>query len=162
MDITKDFPIVLVKNIELKISSAFSINSYLEQNGAKFGSIVNGMNDENFALENDFYGNINFCIFKMKENIYSTTSFLRQARFEGYLLTGVKGIASILLKPEELLFIDSWLLSPHKILEYCEKWTDGIPYLGIGKDKDYSLHFSNHSVNDLRSGMYILLAESVQ
>lgn len=160
MDIIKKYSLTLVATIESHVDSGFSIDSYLETNAKLFSSVVNGMNDENFKLEDDFEGNIAFSIFKMNDEIDETPLFLQDAKEQGYIFTGVKGIASILLQSKAFSYMDSWILSPHKIAEPSKAYSNGMPYLSKAtKSGAYLLHYSNNSVNNLRAGMYILLAK---
>lgn len=161
MELIEKYSLELEVQFRLNIQPGFSINEFITRYRDKLSSVTNGMDDKNFPLEKDFDGEIDFCIFRMRKKICPTYKFLSDAKNEGYIFTGVKGVASLFLTHLNELPEDSWILSPNRTLSVEDHWeASAIPYLDH-KPSHTNLHHSNHSVSDLRAGMYILLGKKV-
>ncbi len=161
MNLLERYSLECIKNITLRVEPGFSINEFIEKHGKNLRSITNGVNDQNFPLEQDFEGKIDFFIFKVKQEICPTYKFLLEAKDEGYILTGVKGIALLFLNNNKELPKDSWILSPNRILSLEDYWKHAaVPYF-VSENNEGHLNSSNHSVTHIPDRMYIVLGKKI-
>lgn len=155
MKIEEKHNVRLIKTIPVFAEVGFSIDSFKREHGDKLGSISNGMEDNMFALEEDFSGTTVLNLFQCNKTV-DTQQFLSDAVAMHYFVTGVKGLALLFLQNKSQL-PEEWILSPCK-LHYSKKaFEDNIPYLGTLKNRKRCLHHSTHSVGEISKNHYILL-----
>lgn len=152
----KELPLILTKRLISTLPEQFSVDQFIMNNKAILGTICNGVDDKNFPLTHSCAGETQLLIFQAVEDIETRPALLSIIK-EGFLLTGFKGIASLIKDHAGKIPVENWILSPNRLIEASDKWqTSGIPYLSAGHT---DIKYSNHSINYIQSGRYLLLGK---
>jgi hypothetical protein len=149
----RNLPLIVIAQFTSILPEHFSIDEFIVNEKMRIGTACNGMNDKNFPLKHECQGAMNLFIFKTTTDM-ETRPALRQIAEDGWIFTGVKGIASLIMEHIKLLPVENWILSPNRLIEDTDIWqSSGIPYLLVGS----GIKYSNHSIDYIRDGKYLLL-----
>ncbi len=160
MNFKDKYSLEFVQSIKSNVNHEFSVNRFIENNKDLLISVTSGMNDQNFPLEQDFEGDVDFIFFKSDRGIYPTNQFVSDAKDDGYILTGVKGIAFLVLKIKDSPFLpkDIAIFSPNKTFSPEDKNKSlALPYFISRTLGGIALHHSNDSTTMIAAENYVVL-----